>query len=104
MFDFEKRIPYRNSKILKAAKGQSCTIHSPWCNGNPETVVACHSNYHEDGKGAGQKADDIFVAFGCSDCHRWLDESHEDSEMKFRLFHRGMKATIRKLLDLKIIK
>lgn len=100
-----RRIPYRNKKILKAARGQNCTLQTPACNHNPETVVACHSNYSSDGKGMGQKADDIFVAFGCSGCHGYLDAIPNISdEMKYYYFHNGMKRTIRKLLDMNIIK
>lgn len=99
-----KRGPYRNKKILQAAQGEPCTIRSPWCNGNPRTVVACHSNWAEDGKGAGQKADDCFVAFGCSECHRWLDEGFEHAHIKQEYFHKGLKRTLRRLLDLKVLK
>jgi len=66
-------------------------------------VVACHSNSAEDGKGMGQKADDCFVAFGCSACHQWLDEGG-DPTLRFFYFHWGMKKTLRRLLDLKILK
>ena len=50
--------PYRNKKILNAARDEQCCINSPACNYNTETVVACHSNYQEDGKGMGRKADE----------------------------------------------
>lgn len=97
-----KRQPYRNKKILNAARGEQCTIGSPECNGNPETTIAAHSNYYEDGKGKGLKADDCFVAFACSSCHRWLDEGTDP--MRRDLFHRGMKRTWRRILDKGVLK
>lgn len=97
-----KRTPYRNRKILDAARGEECTMQLVGiCNGNPETTVAAHSNYGEDGKGMGQKADDVFVAFACSDCHARYDQRPEELR---DVFHRAMKKTWRRLLDRKILK
>lgn len=60
--------------IRKAARGQDCTLRIPGvCNGDPETVVLCHSNRLEDGKGMGIKAPDLSGCFGCYACHRVLD-------------------------------
>lgn len=68
-----KRTPYRNKKYLEGAKGEECTFRGPTCNGDPATVVPCHSNLGEDGKGMGQKADDDCIFYGCSDCHDFYD-------------------------------
>lgn len=63
----------RSKKILAHAKGQPCTLRFPGiCNNNPETTVACH--IRDQHKGMGIKASDYSVVFGCSDCHRHLDE------------------------------
>lgn len=63
----------RSSAILRHAKGQPCTLRFPGiCNANPETTVACH--IRDAHKGMGIKASDYSVVFGCSDCHRHLDE------------------------------
>lgn len=60
--------------IRKAARGQDCQLRIPGvCNGNPETVVLCHSNRLADGKGMGIKAPDLAGCFGCSSCHATLD-------------------------------
>lgn len=60
--------------IRKAARGEDCTLLIPGvCNFNPETVVLCHSNVLEDGKGMGLKAPDTEACFGCSSCHDILD-------------------------------
>lgn len=91
-------------KLLKAAQGQECTMQTPWCNNNPQTVVACHSNDGEDGKGMGQKADDIFIAFGCSGCHKWYDEGPVSKEEKRDVFIRAMKRTWRILIKNEILK
>ncbi len=61
------------NKFRKSARGQDCTFNIPnVCNWNPETTVLCHAP--SPVKGMGNKGDDYFAAFGCSDCHRALDE------------------------------
>lgn len=109
MNGLEKRKAYRNKKILAAAEDSDCLIESPACKGRHETVVACHSDYAEDGKGAKLKADDCFVAFGCQDCHEYLHHTndlgrHATHESTYWYFHRGMKRTLRLLLDKEILK
>ena len=70
---------YRAQKIRNSARDKACTMQSPRCNGNPATVVWCHSNKSEHGKGMGLKAHDIFGFYGCSGCHHWYDiESRQD--------------------------
>lgn len=60
--------------IRSAARGQECTLQILGvCNGQPETVVLCHSNSLADGKGMGLKAPDTAACFGCSSCHDVLD-------------------------------
>lgn len=59
--------------LTRLAKGMSCQIRVPHeCNGNPETVVGCHVRMMGI-SGAGMKAPDLFIAFGCSDCHAVCD-------------------------------
>lgn len=95
-----KHTAYRNRKILDAAKGQPCMR----CGKEDGTTVAAHSNYQEDGKGMGKKADDLFVAFLCADCHRWMDEGRATYDAKREDFHRAMKKTLRLLLDMGVLK
>lgn len=52
---------------------------SQWCNGNPETVVLCHSR-RRAGAGMAQKPDDFWAYHGCSECHRNEDKL-EDREL-----------------------
>ena len=62
----------RIKKIRDSARGQDCTVNSPWCNYSPETVVLAH--YGEPGeKGMGIKPDDTSGVYACSSCHDWLD-------------------------------
>jgi hypothetical protein len=42
------------------------------CNGNPETTVLCHVRM-VGLTGMGMKANDLLGAWGCSDCHRYVD-------------------------------
>jgi len=68
----QKQKPIRIKKIRESARGQDCTVRSPWCNHNPETVVFAH--YHKPWHGTmGGKSDDCSGAYACSTCHDWLD-------------------------------
>ena len=105
---FQKRGEYRNAKILKFCHDSGgCTIESPYCDGG--STVPAHSNASDDGKGKGIKADDIFVAKACNSCHDFVDrrgknwKAHYDTEIQW--YHdRGIKRTIRQLLDAGILK
>lgn len=73
---------YRNKKLRDSAQGQDCQLRIPGvCNGNPETVVWCHLNGQEYGKGMGHKSHDIFGFYGCSACHDVYDGRHRVSLM-----------------------
>ena len=95
---------YRNKKILQSAKGQKCTIRSPWCNGDQSTTVAAHSNMQLHGKGKGLKAHDCFVAYACSECHRWLDSGPERRREKEEAFFYGHSRTLLILVQSGILK
>lgn len=64
---------WESKKLRDSAKGRDCTMVSPWCNGDASSVVWCHSNHSEHGKGIGVKAHDIFGFYGCGACHVWYD-------------------------------
>lgn len=68
-----------NPKLRKFAEGQNCQMLSEWCNGNPETVVLCHSR-RRTGTGTAQKPHDFWGYHGCSDCHAHEHEI-EDREL-----------------------
>lgn len=62
------------TKIQKAARGQECRLRfAGVCNRDPATVVLCHDNRIESGKGMSLKAPDTAACFGCSSCHDVLD-------------------------------
>jgi hypothetical protein len=59
--------------LRKLAQGRPCMIRMPGiCNGNPETTVLCHLRM-VGLSGMGLKANDLLGAWGCSDCHRYVD-------------------------------
>ena len=95
---------YRNKKILKSAKGQPCTVRSDWCNGDPATTVAAHSNQSIHGKSRGMKAHECYIAYACSDCHRWLDESAASRAEKVEAFNAAMHRTWLLLLQNGVLK
>ena len=97
-------VMYRNKKILRSAKGQPCTVRSVWCNGDPATTVAAHSNQSIHGKGKGIKAHDCYVAYACSGCHRWLDESAASRAEKVEAFNAAMHRTWLLLLQNGVLK
>lgn len=77
----------RNAHLLSMARGRPCLLRVfGVCNHNPATVVACHSNSSEHGKSMARKADDQWSVWGCSDCHRWLDQGKADYRTKNRAF------------------
>lgn len=94
----------RSKALTDAARGESCLLAIPRvCRSNSETVVACHSDFQEDGKGTGIKAEDIYIAFGCVDCHSWLHSGGPSKEDKRDAFHRGMKRTWKRLIEKGVI-
>lgn len=95
-----------SESIKRAARNEQCTLQVPGvCNGNPETVVACHSSWHEDGGGMGMKSEDLFTAFGCSACHDYIDGRTGSASREERrdIFHLGMKRTWKRLIELGVI-
>ena len=94
----------RSAKIRQSARGESCTLNSPLCNYDPDTVVWCHSNFGEHGKGYGIKAHDIFGFYGCSGCHDWLDNGKWVAEEKRFLFSLAHARSLLRLIEKGIVK
>jgi hypothetical protein len=92
MESLQKQPRYVNKKITDSARGQDCQINLPGCNYNPETVVYCHLNGHEWGKGFGIKADDGVGFYGCSHCHDVYDGRIEGDFEKDWLDSRAHRA------------
>lgn len=77
---FGQRVPpYVSATLRNFAKGQQCQMRSMWCNGNPDTVVLCHSR-RRSGAGMAQKPHDFWGYHGCSDCHA-REHDLEDREL-----------------------
>lgn len=75
----QKTPPFISNKLRKFAMGQECQMKSEWCNGNPETVVLCHSRRRAYA-GMSEKPHDFWGYHGCSSCHANEDRL-EDREL-----------------------
>lgn len=67
---------HHDQKMLDACRGQDCYLIVPGvCPRIPQdpTVVDCHGNWADTGKGLGLKAQDRYSVPGCGPCHYWLD-------------------------------
>lgn len=63
-----------DNTMLAACRGQRCYLAIPGvCCGDTTTVVPCHANWADYGKGTGIKARDEFTVPGCRACHYELD-------------------------------
>ena len=80
------------------------------CNQDPATTVAAHSGRGQHGAGMGVKADDVFVAFLCSDCHDAYDNrkgsgvfnwTRNDLDVWWDCAH---ASTLRRLFELGVLK
>jgi hypothetical protein len=72
-----KTVAHRNQAVRDMANGRPCLLQVPGvCRQDPAdpTVVACHSNWSDSGKGGARKADDHHSVWGCHACHSWLDQ------------------------------
>jgi len=99
----------RIKKIRDSAKGQDCTVETPWCNHNPETVVFAH--YGAPGeKGMGLKPDDTSGVYACSACHDALDgrnnnfRKDRDDDIRDWYWFRGMRRTWKLLVENGVLK
>lgn len=105
---FEKRKPYRNQKILDAARGEACTANFYGCTGGGEDTVFCHLNESWAGKGLSQKADDFAGFFGCRHCHDVYDgrqkAPHAYAVDKYALVLKAFYKTLRRLFELGVLK
>jgi hypothetical protein len=77
-----KKRAWHDKTMLSACEGQPCFLAIPAvCCGRLDTVVPCHANWSDYGKGGFRKADDKYTVPGCWTCHAWLDQgkaSYED--------------------------
>ena len=86
---------YRNKKLLELARNHDCVN----CGADDGTVVACHANLLELGKGRGLKASDAGVSFLCHSCHRELDEGDSDRGSKRAFTYEMIAKTLIRLIE-----
>ena len=102
---FQKRTPYRNKKILQAARGEECLAQFPGCTGGGEDTCFRHLNESWAGKGTGQKADDIAGFFGCQNCeNQYAGLNILNGKPPDWMVLRAMYRTIRRLIDKGVLK
>ena len=76
----------RIKKIRDSAKGEDCTVNSPWCNYTPETTRLIHYRTLGDNAGTGFKPNDTSACYSCSECDRFLGEGNRGSKEIPRTF------------------
>lgn len=92
---------YRNRALLALAKGQPCLLRVPgFCVGGTKSTVSCHANFAKYGKGAGIKAHDWAIAFGCYGCHQYIDQSGAPYDQKLGYFEAGLVRTRQAIIEL----
>lgn len=92
------------SKITKSAKGEACTVRSPWCNEDSSTVVWAHApSGMVFGKGTSIKGDDAVGCYACYECHSAIDgRTHvlgTTYEERRTMFLRGFGKSFRILIE-----
>ncbi|RYF62096.1 MAG: DUF1364 family protein [Comamonadaceae bacterium] len=91
----------RNKHLRQMAQDKPCLLLVPGhCTHDRSTVVCCHSNLSAHGKAGARKADDHYSAWGCSACHRWLDQGTAPRAQKTSVF---MGAHLRQVLEWRAI-
>lgn len=97
MTTYFKEKAFRSKKATQSAKGERCTLQTPYCNNDPSTVVFCHAPCED--KGTSIKSPDFWGAHGCSSCHDYLDGRYTvkptDEEQIFYWF-RGNYRTLKR--------
>jgi hypothetical protein len=90
------------SALTDFANGKPCMIRiDAVCSHDPEQTVACHvtlPGYH----GTGKKMPDLFIAFGCFNCHDAVDRrrfTHLDREFVRQCLLEGMIRTQAYILE-----
>lgn len=80
-----------NREYALACYGEPCYLRVPGVQcANRDTVVPCHSNQSQHGKGLGLKADDEKTVPGCMHCHHEIDQGRRLSrEERFAIWDRA---------------
>ena len=85
------------TNLRQEANGRQCTVRLPGiCNRNPETTVLAHMNEKSMfGVGMGQKVDDLFGCWACSDCHDAIDHRVKTEYTREELYTERCTAVLR---------
>lgn len=92
-------------KIRNAARGQSCTLRLPGCNGDPDTTIFAHAPSIDNGMGI-KTAPDWWGAFACSHCHDVVDSRVTTSAQRILIMERwfaGVYETQKRLIGMGLI-
>ena len=97
---------HKSKKIMQSARGQDCTLRLANPCSSTETTVGCHIGFN--GSGIGTKDSDLFIAYGCSNCHDIIDGKVKrpmglSRNMMDWCKARAMQETQQKLLDIGLI-
>lgn len=68
----QKVVPCVSRAIRDSARGQSCTLRSPVCDGGGETTVLAHVRTFGNA-GIAQKPHDFCAVYACHACHDAMD-------------------------------
>jgi len=90
-----------SEKLRNSAKGQHCTLRTPWCNHDPETTVLCHLN--STVKGMGNKGDDFFAVFGCHACHEAIDQHRIEGHARSTYMINALQETHRRWFEMGLL-
>ncbi|MBN9096065.1 MULTISPECIES: nuclease domain-containing protein [Pandoraea] len=83
----KKKRAGHDKRMLAACRGEQCYLRVPGiCIPASDTVVPCHSNEQQHGKGMGIKARDEFTVPGCLACHVWLDQGSAPRAERFSVW------------------
>lgn len=99
-----KQKRHRSPKLLGSARGQICTLRVSAICLDGESV-ACHVGLR--GSAIGGKVSDIFVAYGCNNCHAVIDGQMKSDLTPDELTIQKARAnqeTIQMMLDKGILK
>jgi hypothetical protein len=92
----------KSKKITQSARGEVCTLNTPVCTNNTDTTVFCHAP--SEVKGMGNKSPDYWGAYGCQQCHTYLDGNNETRLDRLAYWYRGIFRTMRRLYEKGIIR
>jgi hypothetical protein len=90
-----------SQRLRDSARGQSCTLRTPWCEYCSETTVLAH--LPSPIKGMGNKGDDYHAVFACAPCHEAMDQRKPGVEWP-RLQLDALQRTQRVWLEMGLLK